>query len=61
MPSVTLNQALLVSSLADVRDTPLADLAEMSPGVVDEAIRRILPESPVAPVPVAAFQSTSLA
>jgi FXSXX-COOH protein len=57
MPSVTLNQALLVSSLADIRDTPLADLAEMSPGVVDEAIRRILPESPVAPVPVAAFQS----
>jgi FXSXX-COOH protein len=57
MPSVTLNQALLVSSLADIRDTPLADLAEMSPGVVDEAIRRVLPESPVAPVPVAAFQS----
>ena len=57
MPSVTLNQAILVSSLADIRDTPLADLAEMSPGVVDEAIRRILPESPVAPVPVAAFQS----
>jgi FXSXX-COOH protein len=57
MPSVTLNQALLVSSLADIRDTPLADLAEMSRGVVDEAIRRILPESPVAPVPVAAFQS----
>jgi len=57
MPSVTLNQALLVSSLADIRDTPLADLAEMSPGVVDEAIRRILPESLVAPVPVAAFQS----
>ena len=57
MPSVTINQALLVSSLADIRDTPLADLAEMSPGVVDEAIRRILPESPVAPVPVAAFQS----
>jgi FXSXX-COOH protein len=57
MPSVTLNQALLVSSLADIRDTPLADLAEMSPGVVDQAIRRVLPESPVAPVPVAAFQS----
>ena len=57
MPSVTLNQALVVSSLADIRDTPLADLAEMSPGVVDEAIRRILPESPVAAVPVAAFQS----
>jgi FXSXX-COOH protein len=57
MPSVTLNQALLVSSLADIRDTPLADLAEMSPGVVDEAIRRVLPESPVAPLPVAAFQS----
>jgi len=57
MPSVTLNQALLVSSLADIRDTPLADLAEMSPGVVDEVIRRVLPESPVAPVLVAAFQS----
>lgn len=45
------------SPLADLRGTPLADLAEANPGAVDQVIRRVLPESPVTPVPVAAFQS----
>lgn len=55
MLSVIENQAAVLSSLADNRDTPLD---ELSAGVIDEAIMRILPgESPVVPVPVAAFQS----
>lgn len=44
--------APLTSSLADVREVPLAEL----PGD-GETLRRVFPEAEVAPVPVAAFQS----
>jgi FXSXX-COOH protein len=46
------------SSLVDLRDIPLAEMSALSSGLLDEAIDRVLPESPVPPVPVAAFQST---
>lgn len=45
------------SSLVDLRDMPLAEMPALSAEIVDEAIKRILPETPTAPVPVAAFQS----
>jgi FXSXX-COOH protein len=57
MQSVINNHTAVVSSLADIRDMPLDELTDMNAGIIDEAIERILPESPVAPVPVAAFQS----
>ncbi len=58
MLSTTKTQAAVVSSLVDIRAIPLNELAGISAGIVDEPIMRILPaESPVAPVPVAAFQS----
>jgi FXSXX-COOH protein len=57
MQSLINNHTAVVSSLADIRDTPLDELTEMNAGIIGEVIERMLPESPVAPVPVAAFQS----
>ena len=47
---------LIESPLTDLRGVSLADLTE-DRGVVDEVIRRVLPDTPAAPVTVAAFQS----
>ena len=49
--------SLVSSTLADLRDVPLAQVSTLSPVALKEALVRVLPESPVAPVPVAAFQS----
>ena len=43
------------SPLPDLRDLTLAQIADLHAAILDEAIRRILPESPS--VPVAAFNS----
>jgi FXSXX-COOH protein len=43
------------SALVDLRDLPLAKMPELNAGILDEATKRILPESPA--VPVAAFNS----
>ena len=45
------------SSLADLREMPLTELAALSAGTVDEALRRILPGGPVA-TPEPKFSST---
>jgi FXSXX-COOH protein len=49
--------SLVSSTLVDLRDVPLAQVPTLSPVALEEALVRVLPESPVAPVPVAAFQS----
>jgi len=43
------------SSLADLKGLTLTQIADLSADALDEAVRRILPESPS--VPVAAFNS----
>ena len=43
------------SVLDGLRDMPLSRMAELPAGVLDEAVRRVLPETPS--VPVAAFNS----
>jgi hypothetical protein len=45
------------SSLADLREMPLTEMAALSAGTVDEALRRILPGVPVA-TPEPKFNST---
>lgn len=46
------------SSLVDLRDMPLNEISGLNASAADEVITRILAEeSPVAPVPVAIFQS----
>ncbi len=50
-------QPALSSSLVDLHEIPLAEMPALSSRVLDEAIKRVLPNSSVAPVPVAAFQS----
>jgi FXSXX-COOH protein len=58
MPSTTELRPAVTSSLVDLRGVPLGEIAVLAESAFDEAIMRILPEeSPVAPVPVAAFQS----
>jgi hypothetical protein len=44
------------SSLADLREMPLTEMVALSAGTVEEALRRILPDAPVAPEPK--FNST---
>jgi FXSXX-COOH protein len=44
------------STVADVRDLSLADML-VSPSMLDQAVARVLPDSPVARVGVAAFNS----
>lgn len=55
MISVDDRPELIPSALADLRDLPLATIPELDAGVLDEATRRVLPETPS--VPVAAFNS----
>jgi FXSXX-COOH protein len=43
------------SKLTDLRGIPLDEMPELNAGILGEAIKRILPESPS--VPVAAFNS----
>jgi hypothetical protein len=45
------------SPLADLREMPLAEMAALSAGTVDAALRRILPGVPVA-TPEPKFNST---
>lgn len=45
------------SKLADLSDIPLGEMSELNAGILGEAIKRILPESPSPSVPVAAFNS----
>jgi hypothetical protein len=45
------------SSLADLREMPLTEMAALSAGTVDETLRRILPGMPV-PVAPPKFNST---
>jgi FXSXX-COOH protein len=48
---------LLESPLPDLRGESLTDLEAMAGGLLAAAIRRLLPDTEAAPVPVAAFQS----
>jgi|HubBroStandDraft_1064217.scaffolds.fasta_scaffold19639_2 FXSXX-COOH protein len=45
------------STVADVRDLSLAGMLVLSPSTLDQAVARVLPDSPVARVAVAAFNS----
>jgi FXSXX-COOH protein len=49
--------ARVASVLPDVRDVPLTQMSVPNAIWRDAALARVLPDSPVAPVPVAAFQS----
>ncbi len=44
-------------ALARLRDIPLDEMPAADGAILDEAIACLLPETVVAPVPVAAFQS----
>ena len=47
------------SSLADLREVPLTEMAALSAGTVDEALRRILPGGPASvATPEPKFNST---
>ncbi len=45
------------STVVDVRDLSLADMLVLSASTLDQAVARALPDSPVARVAVAAFNS----
>jgi FXSXX-COOH protein len=45
------------SSLLDFRHLPLTEVPTLASAGLDGALQRVLPGSPVAPVPVAAFGS----
>lgn len=45
------------SNLLDLRQVPLTEVPTLAPVSLDGALQRVLPGSPVAPVPVAAFGS----
>jgi FXSXX-COOH protein len=47
----------LSSPVTDLRGLSLAEMPSLGSALIDEAIERILPDYPVAPVRVAAFQS----
>jgi FXSXX-COOH protein len=51
------DEAAVSSVLLDFRDVPLAQMPTLSTLRLEEALRRVLPDSPPNPVPVAAFQS----
>jgi FXSXX-COOH protein len=51
------DEAALSSVLPDLRDVPLAQMPTLSTVSLEQALRRVLPDSPLNPVPVAAFQS----
>jgi FXSXX-COOH protein len=45
------------SALIDLRQVPLTEMPTLPTVSFDQALQRVLPGSPVAPVPVAAFGS----
>jgi FXSXX-COOH protein len=45
------------SAVVDVRDLSLAEMLILKTETIDQAVARVLPDSPVAPVAVAAFNS----
>lgn len=45
------------SSLVDLRGVSLAEMSALSAGIINEAVVRVRPETPTAPVEVAAFNS----
>jgi FXSXX-COOH protein len=45
------------SAVIDVRDLSLAEMLILRAETLDQAVARVLPDSPVAPVAVAAFNS----
>jgi FXSXX-COOH protein len=45
------------STLPDLRSVRLAEMPTLSTVSLEQALRRVLPDSPLNPVPVAAFQS----
>ena len=45
------------SPLADLRAVRLSEMPNLSASTLDGALQRVLPDSPMAPVPVAAFNS----
>jgi FXSXX-COOH protein len=47
----------LVSSLTDLRQVPLADISALDKDILDNAVRRLVPDRVARPVPVAAFNS----
>jgi FXSXX-COOH protein len=51
------DEAAVSSVLLDFRDVPLAQMPTLSTVSLEGALRRVLPDSALNPVPVAAFQS----
>jgi FXSXX-COOH protein len=47
----------VASTVLDLRNVPLTQIAVPAAAGAGEALARIMPDSPVAPVPVAAFNS----
>jgi FXSXX-COOH protein len=45
------------STIVDVRDLSLAEMLVLKAETLDQVVARVLPDSPVAPVAVAAFNS----
>lgn len=57
MQTTDLIRTTVPSKLVDLRDVPLAEMPTLSTVTLDEALGRVIPDSQVAPVPVAAFSS----
>jgi FXSXX-COOH protein len=54
----SVDEALAVPSvLRDLREVPLTEVSALASLGLDQTLQRVLPGSPVAPVPVAAFGS----
>jgi hypothetical protein len=47
----------VVSALIDLRNVPLTEISALNTTLYDQALARVLPDSPVTPVAVAAFTS----
>jgi FXSXX-COOH protein len=45
------------SAVVDVRDLSLTEMLTLKMETIDQVVARVLPDSPVAPVAVAAFNS----
>jgi hypothetical protein len=57
MRSVDEAPGVISSALLDLRRIPLTEVPTLAPASRDQALQRVLPGSPVPPVPVAAFGS----
>jgi FXSXX-COOH protein len=53
----TTEASRVTSTLLDLRNVPLTEISLPSMNGHDQALARVLPDSPTAPVPVAAFTS----